>query len=659
MSEIFEKVKDQVKIADVVEHYGVQLNYHDKGLCPFHQEKTPSFSVDRRTNIFTCFGCGETGDVISFVTKLKGVEPLEAAKTLAETFHVDVDLGGEPRRQTVQEYIKKCLLDIGKTNYFEKRGLSKTTIKKFCLGYDDYRKAVVIPYSGKLQYYQTRGTQEKTFFKPKTEDAGAEPLFNIEAMRLRSKEPIFVVESPICAMSIYQSGGNAIATCGTGGWRKVVDEVKRKKPLGGFILCFDNDEPGQKASETLMAELNGLGIQAIPFNIAGECKDPNELLMQNASELEENVKNAKLALRKHYATTKDSFDAQELQSADIEPPSWIVEDVLPTGLAILCAPSKIGKSWMMMQLGIAVAEGKSFLDFKTNQSGVIYYALEDSKGRLKDRMTKMLKGKKAPMNLRFVTQADTVDNGLLDKIKEEIKTFPNTKLVIIDTLQKVRGKAIRNESVYSGDYREMAVLKDFADKNRICLLFVHHLRKLADESDVFNMISGSTALMGAADSIFIISKKKRMDDSAQLSMTGRDIQQNDLIISFSKLDYKWIVQGTTEEIEIRKEREEYEGSPIVITIKELVKRNPLTGWKGTTEKLLRAVYDVTGKQVAESTVSVGKTIKKYERKLYYDDIEHTETRSSSERVHTFKKVVRGKPYGYQRTIYDGNDDEDD
>ena len=656
-NDIFETVKRNVKIAEVVEDYGVQLNYQGQGLCPFHKEKTPSFSVKREDNIFKCFGCGESGDAITFVAKLKGLEPLDAAKELAERYHIEVEEKKTGKAATITEYLKRCQGDIGKTNYFEKRGLNKATIRKFCLGYDAYHNSVVIPYSSKMTYYQTRSIAEKAFFKPKTEDAGAEPVFNINGLKLRTKEPIFVVESPICAMSVYQSGGNAIATCGTGGWKKVVDEVKKKKPIGGFILCFDNDEPGKKASSSMYAELLNLGVQVIEYNISGECKDPNELLMSNHKKLEESVKAAKLKLRRQYATVKDSFDALELQGENVDPPSWIVRDVLPTGLAILCAPSKIGKSWMMMQLGLAVAEGKDFLDFKTNQSGVLYYALEDSKARLKDRLNKLLKGKKAPTNLRFVTHADTVDSGLLEKIEEELRTVPGIKLIIIDTLQKVRGKAIRNESMYSGDYREMAKLKEYADNHKVCMLFVHHLRKMLDETDVFNMISGSTALMGAADTIFIISKKKRNDENANLSMTGRDIAQSDLVIAFSKADYVWVVEGTAEEVAYRKEREEYECSPLVQTIKELVKRNPMTGWCGTVDDLKKQIFDITGKTLTENNAAVGRAIEKFEYRLYTDDIEHKVTRTSKERRHTFFRRLPKEPYGYQRTIYDPHDDD--
>lgn len=655
MDSIFEKVKEGVDIETAVEAFGVKLNRNRQGLCPFHNEKTPSFSVDREKKMFKCFGCGESGDVIDFVAKVKGIEGLEAAKLLADMYNISYETAApkpkEPK-EVIKEYLTACIADIGQTDYFKNRGLNSSTVKKFKLGFDKKRNAVVIPYSGKLEYYQTRSIAEKIFFKPKTEDAGAEPLYNKEVLGAKTKEPVFVVESPICAMSITQCGGAAVSTCGTSGWRKVIENIKNKQ-ANSFILCFDNDEPGQKVSQTLAAELLEKDIRYIAFNIAGKCKDPNELLMANPKELEENITAAKLALRKKYATAKDSFDAVELQTEKVEPPFWVVDGVLPSGLAILCAPSKLGKSWMVLQLCLAVAEGKSFLKFRTNSCECLYYALEDGKARLQDRLRKIMKGKTAPRGVRFAIKADPLEDGLFDKITEEIRTFPDIKLVVIDTLQKVRAKVPRNESLYSNDYREMAAVKDFADKNKICILFVHHLRKMADEADIFNMISGSTALMGAADTIFVISKKKRTDETATLSMTGRDIQQEDLVISFNKADHIWEVQGTAEEIAERKEREDYETNVYVQAIKELVKRNPIGGWSGSAQDLMKAVFDITGKQTADSSSAVGKAISKYEYRLYCDGIEHKASKSNT-RAHTFKKKQQFVPV-YQKTIYDGNE----
>ncbi len=245
MADIFEKVKNNVHIAEVVSLFGVQLNSNDKGLCPFHSEKTPSFSVDRKTNIFTCFGCGATGDVIAFVSKIKNIEPIEAAKFLAETYHVDIDEGNKPGKFDIKAYLKKCIADVGQTDYFKRRGLTAATVKKYCLGYDVYHRSAVIPYSSALTYYQTRSVVDKKFYKPKTEDAGAEPLFNGEIM-YKSKSPVFVVESPICALSIMQCGHPAIALCGVGNINKLVHAVKNKKPTATLILALDNDDAGKR-----------------------------------------------------------------------------------------------------------------------------------------------------------------------------------------------------------------------------------------------------------------------------------------------------------------------------------------------------------------------------------------------------------------------------
>ena len=189
MTDIFETVKSQVKIADVVEFFGVKLNSRDKGLCPFHREKTASFSVDRKNNIFTCFGCGETGDVITFVSKIKDIEPYEAAKLLAEIYHIDVQ-DAKPQKPSIKKYLQACMKDADKTDYFAKRGLTAETVKKFCLGFDIHRNAVVLPYSSELTYYQTRSIADKKFYKPPTEEAGAEPLFNRKALWASDKEPV-------------------------------------------------------------------------------------------------------------------------------------------------------------------------------------------------------------------------------------------------------------------------------------------------------------------------------------------------------------------------------------------------------------------------------------------------------------------------------------
>jgi hypothetical protein len=652
MTDIFEKVKDQVKIADAVEAFGIKLNSRDKGLCPFHREKTPSFSIDRKNNIFTCFGCGETGDVITFVSKIKEVEPLEAAKLLAEMFHIDVD--DCTKRTSIKDYLKACIKDADKTDYFQKRGLTKEMVKKYCLGYDVKRNAIVLPYSSELRYYQTRSISDKKFYKPTNEEAGAEPLFNHKALWGTSKEPVFIVESPLCALSIMQCGGVSVSLCGVGGANKLVKEVKSKKPNAPLVLCLDNDEPGQKASASLEKELQAAKIPYIVFNVAGSKKDPNELLMSNPEELKAAVAAAKREVRKVYKRGVASIAASDLQTAKIDPPEWLIPDVLPQGLAILCASSKVGKSWMAMQMCLAISRGKEFLDYASNQAGCLYLALEDGIFRLKDRLNKVLDGGKAPSNFYLSIKANGLDGGLIKQLDEEFEEHPDIKLIIIDTLQKVRGSAKKDEIAYATDYRELGALKEYADNKRICIFLIHHLRKMADENDVFNMISGSNGIMGVCDTIFIIYKKKRQDENAVLFMTGRDIRQQDVVVHFDETKYRWEMVGTAEEEERKRKKREYENNPIVKTVKDLLKQYPM-GWKGTATDLIKAVYDVTGSPCIYSTAALGKEITNIETQLYYDGIEHSMKRSGSSRVHYFGKRQAYKPT-YQRAIFDESED---
>lgn len=632
MTDIFEKVKARVDIVEVVELFGIKLDSKGKGLCPFHNEKTPSFSVKKRDNTWKCFGCGEGGDAIDFVVKLKGIEPLEAVKTLAEMYRIDIAEDKlKAKKFDVKAYLQKCISDVSQTDYFTKRGLSAGTVKKYCLGYDTYRKSVVIPYSSKLTYYQTRSVEDKKFFKPKTEDCGAEPLFNGDAI-YKSKDPVFVVESPICALSIMQCGAAAVALCGVGNANKLIKEIKSKKPTATLILSLDNDEPGHKASQELANLLFELGINFDVSNVSGkECKDPNELLMKDSAQLKTNVQAAVKAAKLKYTKLTKLFSAEELQKRRIRPIQWIVRGVLPEGLAIICAPSKYGKSWMMMQLCEAVADGKPFLDFETEKCDCMYFSLEDSDRRFQDRLNKTMQGKTAPPNFYGSTECSTMQLGLFKELEELMELYPRIKLIIIDS-----GGAAKTESAYSADYREMGEFKKFAEKHGLCILLVHHMRKQMDDADIYNRINGSMGIMGAADTILMLSRKKRDDENTTLILTGRDVEDKELVVCFDKTNFQWQVIGTAEEEACRKAKSEYESNPVIKTIKALIEKSP-SGWCGTSSELKVKIYEMTGSLYSGSAESVGKTISKYLDRLLSDGIEHKDTRGKR---HCFTKKQR-------------------
>lgn len=663
---IFEKVKTTVKISEVVEHFGVHLDRNDKALCPFHNEDTPSFSVKREDNIYKCFGCGESGDAVDFVAKIKGIEPLEAAKQLAEIYGIDAHPQSSrkgvdkihaaeckrqrdaPQRVTAQikEYLNECVAAVGRTNYFKGRGLTDETIRKFYLGFDEKKQAVVLPYSSKLEYYQTRSIADKKFFKPRTEDAGAEPIYNAEAIG-KTKGAVFVVESPICALSIMQSGGAAIATCGTSGINKFVAEIKTRKPQCFFVLCLDNDDAGRKAQQDLANVLFEQNAKFITYNIAGKYKDPNELLMADTKALSANISAATQTARREFSTLKRLFSASELQTRELRPIRWIVRDILPEGLAIICAPSKYGKSWMMLQLCVAVTQGKPFLERQTEQSDCVYFSLEDSERRFKSRLIKLMNGSKAPSNFYGSVECKAMGNGLFEQLTELIEAYPKIGLIIIDTFQKIRTGQQRNESLYGADYREMGEVKSFADKHGICVLLVHHLRKQDDDSDIFNRINGSMAIMGASDTSWILSRKKRGDTNTTLTLTGRDIEDMELVVSFDKNTVKWELIGNAEDEAARLARAEYESNPVIKTVKALIEKNP-SGWRGTSSEIKVKIYEETGVLYTKSPETIGRAIRNYADRLLADGITHSDERGKR---HLFAKK--------QTTLfnYDGRDDD--
>lgn len=135
-------------------------------------------------------------------------------------------------------------------------------------------------------------------------------------------------------------------------------------------------------------------------------------------------------------------------------------------------------------------------------------------------------------NLYFATQAKSVSEGLDQQLEGFIREHPDVRLIIIDTLQKVREIGGDRYS-YASDYEIVTRLKTFSDKYGICLLVVHHTRKMEAE-DSFDMISGTNGLLGAADGAFIMQKKRRTDNTALLDIVGRDQPDQELTLEFNR-----------------------------------------------------------------------------------------------------------------------------
>ena len=164
----------------------------------------------------------------------------------------------------------------------------------------------------------------------------------------------------------------------------------------------------------------------------------------------------------------------------------IIGGLLYTGTYILAGAPKLGKSFLMAQLAYYVSTGTDMWGFPVQKGAVLYLALEDDYGRLQKRLYKMF-GVETAENLHFGIEAPSLGDGLMDMLEGFVEDHPDTRLIIVDTLQKVRGNG--DGHTYSSDYQDICQLKRFTDSRDLCLMIVHHTRKQQSE-DRFDTISG-------------------------------------------------------------------------------------------------------------------------------------------------------------------------
>lgn len=238
--------------------------------------------------------------------------------------------------------------------------------------------------------------------------------------------------------------------------------------------------------------------------------------------------------------------AQELLEEPITEADWVIEDLLPVGAHILAGAPKIGKSWMVLAMGLAVSMGTPFWDYAVCQGSVLYLCLEDTYARVKKRLWKLTD--EANDRFYLANSAATIKDSLVEQIDYFVITHPDLKLVFIDTFQKVRSPTC--DSIYAADYGDFLALKAVADKHSLAMMVVHHTRKMADE-DIMNTVSGSSGITGSADSIWVLKRASRGVGDATLTITGRDIEFRELKLALRDCRWNLIERTSEEELEER------------------------------------------------------------------------------------------------------------
>ena len=313
---------------------------------------------------------------------------------------------------------------------------------------------------------------------------------------------------------------------------------------------------------------------------------------------------------------------EELYDTAYPPKIPIVDGLIYNGTYLFVGAPKVGKSFFMAQLGYHVSMGLPLWGYPVQKGTVLYLALEDDYARLQRRLSRMF-GMESTSNFHFATQSKNLNEGLEEQLSQFMKEHKDTRLIIIDTLQKVRELG-GDKFSYASDYEIVTRLKKFSDLHGICLLVVHHTRKM-ESSDSFDMISGTNGLLGASDGAFIMQKEKRTENKAVLEVTGRDQQDQRLQLNFNREQCVWeLVKAETE---LWKEP----ADPLQEAIAKLMTEEQ-PEWKGTASELLSLLPDV---EIAPNILTRKLNISAENLLLEYG-IEYESTRVHDGRMITLK-----------------------
>lgn len=268
------------------------------------------------------------------------------------------------------------------------------------------------------------------------------------------------------------------------------------------------------------------------------------------------------------------FSAFDLGRTEFPPIRFIVPGFVPEGCTILAGRPKLGKSWLALDMALAVTKGGECLGVTCDPGAVLYLALEDNQRRLQSRMQKLSPAREVlpwPQSLTFATEWKRHDAGGLADIRDWAGSVENPRLVIVDVLAQFRGGRANTETQYESDYAAVKGLQEIAGELQIGVVIVHHVKKANGETDPFEKVSGTLGLTGAADTTMVLD---RDSSGCTIYCRGRDIQEYERAVTFDKIDCRWTVQGDVASVRRTDERtavlDALEAADDLMTVKDVM-----------------------------------------------------------------------------------------
>ncbi|MCJ2043067.1 AAA family ATPase [Methylobacterium sp. J-078] len=331
-------------------------------------------------------------------------------------------------------------------------------------------------------------------------------------------------------------------------------------------------------------------------------------------------------------------NAAELRRMIFPPIRYVVPGYIAEGCTLLAGRPKLGKSWLMLEVGLAVASGGICLgNTACDQGDVLYLALEDNRRRLQNRIDKVLGAfaEEWPAAMHYATEWPRAGDGGIEAIRDWIIAKENPRLVIVDVLAMFKPVRGSSESLYEADYAAIKGLQTLAGEFGVAIVVVHHTRKSnGADADPFEKVSGTLGLSGAADTTVILD---RDGSGATLYGRGRDIEEIEAAVTFDKASCRWSILGEAAEVRRTDER-----SLILNALKEAAE--PMSS--GEIADATR-MPNANVRQLLVSMMRSGEVAKASRGRYLHPDHNHTPH-------HNDHKITNGADYLAAR---DGDEDE--
>lgn len=351
-----------------------------------------------------------------------------------------------------------------------------------------------------------------------------------------------------------------VATTNAGGAEKWRYEYNESLRACSVVILPDNDEVGHKHAAQVAKSLTGIAasVRVVELPDLPEKGDVSDWLKSGGTveQLQEIVANAaNCETERLNNSTVKIQSATDLLAREIPEPKYAVNGLLSEGVTIFAGKPKLGKSWLGLGMAVAVASGGHVLGaIPVKQGDVLYLALEDGERRLQERLQKVIGNGSIPEKLDFATEWKRLNEGGIEHLEEWLNAHPDARLIIIDTLKRVRQRGRSKAQLYDIDYEALEPLGELGRKYGISIVVIHHTRK-ADSEDPLELISGSFGLSGSADGALIL-KRPRGQGDAVLNSTGRDFEEQEIALKWDEVIYGWNIVGDAQEIYLTKERRE-------------------------------------------------------------------------------------------------------